>query len=155
MRNFRDIPNPIRSQRGDTIVEVMIAVVVIGVVLIGAFTLTNRSTRQMRDSEEHTQANQLLQGQVERLRSVASQMRYTDFPASNYFCFDEDGALTALASATSYGCLQGNFYKFSIERKQPQPAAGNNATFTLAVRWDSVTGNKAFESITYKVGLLP
>ncbi len=143
-----------RRQRGDTIIEVMIAVMVIGSVLVSAFTLTNRSTRIMRDAEEHAQANQLLQGQVERLRSVASQMQAGDFPVSNFFCFDDVGNLQALANSSTYGCLAGTYFTFSIEKLATHP--GDLTTkFALDVQWDSVTGNKAAESITYKIALQP
>jgi Tfp pilus assembly protein PilV len=143
-----------RRQRGDTIVEVMIAVAVVGAVLVSAFTLTNRSTRIMRDAEEHAQANQLLQGQVERLRSVASQMKSADFPVSNFFCFDEVGTLQPLANSSTFGCLTGTYYSFSIEKLASNP--GDLTTkFALDVQWDSITGNKAAESITYKIALRP
>lgn len=152
MRRLLSARQPLLNQRGDTIVEVMVAVLVIGAVLVGAFALTNRSTRGVRDSEEHAQALQLLQGQVERLRSTASTTEYDDFPPSGRFCFNTDGDIESLSSG-DYGCQSGDFYTFAIERGS-RPSAGATTTFTLQTKWDSVTGNTATERIVYKVNLL-
>lgn len=140
-----------RNQRGDTIVEVIIAIAVISSVLAGAFYLTNHSTRAVRDAEEHAQALQLLQGQVEQLRAQAPDNRWTDLPA--HFCFSSSGAITPLASSTTYGCKAGTYYNFVIDRPAAAPPAGQNALFKVKVQWDSILDAKGNESLLYKIPL--
>ena len=61
-----------KFQTGDTIVEVIIAIAVIATVLTGAFIVSSRSLTAVRDSQEHSEVLQQLQGQVELLRSAAN-----------------------------------------------------------------------------------
>ena len=139
------------GQNGDTIVEVMIAVVIIGSVLAGAFTLTNRNTRSIRDAEEHSQALQLLQGQLEQLRASASTNAYNDYSAN--FCFDDDGSMLTLG-AGAFGCQAADsLYTFSIAKAAN---GGTNPTqFTLKTQWDGIMGVTAQERLLYKVQLAP
>lgn len=143
-----------RNQRGDTIVEVVIAIAVISSVLTGAFYLTNHSTRAVRDAQEHAQALQLLQGQVEQLRAQAPDNTWSALPAN--FCFDNaTGAIKSLASSTTYGCNAADYYNFVIERPPTPPANGENALFKVKVQWDSILSKKGNETLLYKVPLKP
>lgn len=140
-----------QRQRGDTIVEVMIAIAVISSVLAGAFYMTNHSTRAVRDSEEHAQALQLLQGQLEQLRAAAPTTTWGNLP--RYFCFTSTNVIKSLASATTYDCPASNYYSFVIIKPTAAPAAGETGLFTLKVQWDSVLSKKGNESLVYKVAL--
>jgi prepilin-type N-terminal cleavage/methylation domain-containing protein len=139
------------GQNGDTIVEVMIAVVIIGTVLAGAFTLTNRNTRSIRDAEEHSQALQMLQGQLEQLRASSSTNAYNDYGSN--FCFDEDGNIQNLGSG-AFGCqVTDSLYKFSIVKAAD---GGTSPTlFTLTTQWDGILATTAQERLVYKVQLAP
>lgn len=57
-------------QRGDTIVEVLLATVVISIVIAGAYTLTNRATRANQEAIERTTATNLVREQVEFIRGL-------------------------------------------------------------------------------------
>jgi|SRR5665647_870839 len=140
-------------ERGDTIVEVMVAIMVISSVLVSGFVLTNKTTRGVRDSEEHAQAAQLLQGQLERLRGVAPSTSYAVLPA--YFCFKYDGSLTTLTGPTDYGCNMSTFYSFVVAKGASPSLPGDTTKFVLKAQWDGVTGNKAGETYVYKVTLAP
>jgi prepilin-type N-terminal cleavage/methylation domain-containing protein len=59
------------SSRGDTIVEVLIAIAIVSSVLAGAFTVSQKSTLAVRDSQERGEVLQILQGQVEQVRALA------------------------------------------------------------------------------------
>jgi type II secretory pathway pseudopilin PulG len=148
------------DQRGDTVVEVLIAIAVISSVLVGAFIVTNRSTRTVRDSEEHSQALQLLQSQVEQLRAYAQSTTYGTMSTTPNFCFKQDGSgPIGVASGTTYGCSptspNGAQYGFVITLPTVAPAPNETGTFTLKVQWDSVLGNKGNESLVYKIATLP
>lgn len=59
-----------RSNRGDTLVEVLLATVVLSIVLAGAYNLSARATRLNQQAFERTQVSNLLQGQSELLRAA-------------------------------------------------------------------------------------
>lgn len=58
------------NQRGDTLVEVLLATVVISVVIAGAYTLTNRATRLNQLSFERTTAVNQMREQIEYIRGM-------------------------------------------------------------------------------------
>ena len=60
---------------GDTIVEVMLALAILGLVLGGAYIVTNQSTLNERRAQERNIALQLAQGQIESMKQFASGNR--------------------------------------------------------------------------------
>ena len=128
-----------KSQTGDTIVEVMIAIVVISTVLAGAFLVSRTSLKNVRDSEEHSQALKLVQGQVERLRNAAAQVAdASSFPAS--FCI-----APAVVTSTDPSCTSG-LYKLSIKNID-----ATNNTYQATARWDSISGGTGQVQLSYRV----
>lgn len=63
------LKNRALHQKGDTIVEVLIAVVVVSVVLVGAYTISNASLRQIRMAQERGEAQKLAVGELEKITS--------------------------------------------------------------------------------------
>jgi len=59
------------NQRGDTIVEVLIAITVVSMILGGAYTTTNRSLQASRSAQEQGVATKLVEGQLEQLKALA------------------------------------------------------------------------------------
>jgi len=59
------------NQRGDTLVEVMIAVAVLSAILASSYTLSSYAARLGRSSKEHTQAVAYAQQQAEIIQSYA------------------------------------------------------------------------------------
>ena len=57
-------------QRGDTIVEVLIAIAVISLILGGAYVTTNKSLMATRGAQERGNALKLAESQLEELKSV-------------------------------------------------------------------------------------
>lgn len=66
----RDINNSETSQRGDTLVEVAIAMAVLGLVLAATMTIINRSLLSVMNAVERTSARGEVNSQVEMLRYV-------------------------------------------------------------------------------------
>lgn len=144
-------------QGGDTIVEVVIAIAVIATVLTGAFVVTNRSLMAVRDSEEHSEALQLLQGQVELLRSVASQTSNNQLSSVTLntlpFCFSSDGVYQTVVTQGPDPCSTGNipYYLSIIESAAPQPTGPPTKTFLATVRWAALGGGTDQVQLAYKV----
>jgi type II secretory pathway pseudopilin PulG len=66
------VPNMInpKNSRGDTIVEVMICIAIIGAVMGGAFSIVNRSTQRIREAQERSEAVARASDQAERLKAL-------------------------------------------------------------------------------------
>lgn len=151
MKMLVSLPRLVREQTGDTIVEVVIAMAVVSTMLTGAFVVTSNSMKGVRDSEEHAHALQLLQGQVELLRSAASQSG--DVPTSGLsssFCFDAGGGLVR-----DPNCTTDAIYHLSISSPTDVAAANVTTTFNLTASWPSVNGGNDQVLLSYKVVVTP
>ncbi len=77
------------NQRGDTIVEVLIAIAVVSLVLAGAFGVSQKSSIATRDSQEHSEAQKLVESQLESLRAWAAAGTGTNvFTIGSDFCIN-------------------------------------------------------------------
>lgn len=133
-------------ERGDTIVEVLIAVAVISMILGGAFVVTNRNFLNTRDAQERGNALKLVEGQVEQLKGLVATDSDLIFGASvpSPFCIVPGNNVTppsvtdagnAACHVNSAGVPTGvePTYNLSIVR------TGN--TFTVMNQWTHVRGD--------------
>jgi type II secretory pathway pseudopilin PulG len=144
------------NQVGDTIIEVMVVLAVLGLALGVSYATANRSLLAARGAQENSEATQLVQSQVEYLRAYArvasSDTAHYIFTPNNIFCFDTSGNIVAGFTGTntdtppanypsSGACLQGTRYYLSIKYGG---AAGSPAdptdTFTVRAVWADVQG---------------
>lgn len=88
------------NQTGDTIIEVLIAIGVIGVVLVAGFVLTNFSLTSERNSQERNIALNILQSQIEQLRRLSAPVAQ---PLAQNFCI-----ISTAGSATPVALYPGN-----------------------------------------------
>jgi prepilin-type N-terminal cleavage/methylation domain-containing protein len=149
-------------QRGDTIVEVLISMLIISIVLAGAYVTVHKSTIGVRNSQEHSEALKLAQSQVEQVRHDASKKAAAQVfgnAADLPFCIANETIKTA---ATATQCKQDAagqptstepIYSVSNSRTSCGPALPPNCyQFTTTVNWASVTGNGlANEQIVYRL----
>ncbi|HUB93961.1 MAG TPA: hypothetical protein VMB52_05665 [Verrucomicrobiae bacterium] len=59
----------LRDQKGDTIIEVLISIAIASLVLVSSYVLTTRNVDTIQATQEHSEALQLAQGQIEFLRN--------------------------------------------------------------------------------------
>jgi prepilin-type N-terminal cleavage/methylation domain-containing protein len=71
---------PRKSQRGDTLVEVLMAIVVLSIVIVGAITVMSRGLKASQLSVERTQVRFQINAQTELLRYLRDS--YSRDPAS-------------------------------------------------------------------------
>lgn len=126
-----------RNQKGDTIVEVLIAIAIVSLVLTSAYMLTRRSTTAMQNAQEQTQAQKLVERQIELLRAASAS---TVSAAGASFCFTgSDPSSTALSSTLQCsfnssgeggGSGGGAQYKIAITK------TGNE--YGVTARWDKL-----------------
>ncbi len=141
----------IRSQRGDTIMEVMIAVAVLSFILTASFVVSNKSSQATRQSVERSEAFKHSETKLEQLKTFISQSATPALPADGTsFCIKNDGTPTPaiVGDAKNFAtydsnpalsdCKQDNRYYSYVQR------TGN--TFTVYTRWEAATGNGIDES---------
>jgi Tfp pilus assembly protein PilV len=127
------------NQTGDTIVEVLIAIVVASAVLVGAYAAASRSSQSVRIAQERAVGAKYAMATVERLH--ADPLSYSVGPAS--FC-----GKTALPETAIRNCSPDSLpgeepsYYTLVSRSGSDPA-----TYTVTTEWDSLKGG--VETVVY------
>lgn len=149
------------KQRGDTIIEVMIAMSILGMVLATAFTIANRSYALGLAARERGEALQIAESQLE-LMQIASNTEGTDIfdydPTNPLFCIDDTtnpisrigftgtpGEISGnIDPITTYapGCQLGTSDRFKVSIEQD---SADTNTYSIRVRWESVLGGNIEE----------
>jgi Tfp pilus assembly protein PilV len=127
------------SQKGDTIVEVLIAMTVLATVIAGAYAISNKSMISAQQAQERTQATKLAEGQVDRLKYIAGLTNQTQFEqlilsATPNKCIDSNNVVKGKNTSQ---CKDSNnlfnFYISSYDFAQKQ--------FTIKVNWYAFHSN--------------
>lgn len=135
-------------EAGDTIVEVLICVALVGSALAGSYAIASRNLNATHGSQEHAEALKNVQTQIERLKAaVANNSTPTAniYQTTHAFCFDSTAANTqhqflpgALTSPNLTGyqpaCISG-FYHVSILY-----SGSTDYKFTIQTRWFAAGG---------------
>lgn len=136
-----------RWQSGDTIVEVLISIIVIATILTGAFVVSRQSTRNLRASEEHSEALNLLQGQIEKIRNAATVVGVLPLDGSA-FCMSGSRAVAASSAA----CTLQEPYQIHLSAKQiaGDPNTGEAVTFQATASWPGLDNETNQVQLVYK-----
>jgi Tfp pilus assembly protein PilV len=111
------------EQTGDTIVEVLVAMAVLMMVLVGAYVTASRSLHSERDAQEHTEALTIAQEQVEDLHADYQQLNANlCFNPANptestdgYYCYENSsGQFDTSRLQTTSGLLPASAYWYEI-----------------------------------------
>lgn len=141
-----------KRQRGDTLVEVLICVMIVSLILGGAYVTTHRSSQGIRNSQEHSEALKLVQSQLEQLRENAGRNDTSVFTTQPPFCMLDGNNIDAALPA----CRQGSngleaeaepAYSLTINRTP----VGTGALFSVKAEWASITGGMTQETIFYRL----
>lgn len=140
------------NQKGDTIVEVMIVLAILGLALSIAYTTANRSLANARQAQESSEATTILQSQVEGLRILASTD--TTLLDGNSFCVNTNTSpVSKEPDITQPACRGPNSeYNLTVSIKycKTTPVADidcnsfdlrQDGTFLLKASWDNVRGD--------------
>jgi len=148
------------NQHGDTIVEVMIAMAVLGLVLVVSYATANHNTLSLQDAQERSVALKLAESQIEAMKAFNSSSSANSgqlFSQTDPFCMI---GTTITANDPSKVAGQ-NDCMFDINSQRAgtgaEPAfnvrvtsaaipvsggtSGLGKQFTVTVNWDSVLGN--------------
>lgn len=150
------------SQRGDTIVEVLICLAVFGAMLTAAYALTNRNQAISQSSQERSQAVKVADSQLELLRA------YTDdnkLPTYQWFCMNSDAAPVEVSSNpqnSPVGSLpetcrfnsSQNAGRYSYVIYSPDQAVelgGNGSAYAVQVKWEGMIAQDEAVTIFYSI----
>jgi prepilin-type N-terminal cleavage/methylation domain-containing protein len=142
-------------QSGDTIVEVLIAITIVSVILGGAYVTSNDSLDATQDAQEHADALQLTQAQVELLRTKATSGNAI-FTTATPFCIGDDGTVKSTAPACtvdSSGAVSGvsaeNIYLTQITNRSGSGAGPY--TFTAQTTWPGLQNKTDQVQLIYRI----
>lgn len=155
--------NLLNNSRGDTIIEVMIAMAVASAVLGSSYTITNRSLANSQQAQEHSAALKLAQSQIEQIRAFA-QTRPSSHPMFDAFahCIAysgvQKGQVVDLTQVSVSSPANDDSSKYIAECKDIGDVNFRTAftydntrsTFTVYVSWDGITGQQDQVSAVYK-----
>ena len=145
-----------KKQRGDTIIEVLLAMSVIGVVLGSAFGIANRSLATGRAAQERTDALKIAETQLELLKTYYPLNPSIEARAAP-FCIDETQPVAAVVVDDSAAACQNingsgstGIYSVSIV-----PPAGALSPYEVTVTWERINTSSSdlgTLSLFYRVG---
>lgn len=146
----------ITSQRGDTIVEVLVALAVLGLIVGAASALAGRSTKSLQDTQEKAVALRLAQGQLEYIKTYTVTHPDDVQVGMSGFCMKQNDALPdkPLIKAGGGDCVGtvgdgGADYTKSITLQPTADGAGIDATAT--VKWDTQNVKDTDVKLTYRL----
>jgi Tfp pilus assembly protein PilV len=152
----------IKNIVGDTIVEVLIAIVILSLILTGAYVSSNDSLLNIRDAQERVQALGVAQGQVETLRAQATTLFAAGANVAYLgnsgiaptFCFNSTNTFQDYTSSPTSCEFSTIPYQVQIQGLGTTPGALTN-TFKVTVTWSSVSPNVPKDELTiyYRVGI--
>ncbi len=153
------------TNRGDTIIEVLIAILIISVLLGTAYSTVSHSANNARQSQERSVAIGLMESQTERLKTLASTPGNTVFKYVNWSCVNNSNQIKEATdpahlrpnSAVNPPYLDPNQddfseytnvctdsahgipYYLSIQRED----SGSTHNFIVRVRWERAGGGNS------------
>ncbi len=141
-----------KIRRGDTIIEVLISMAILGLILSAAYATSSLNLRTSQFTQERTAALKLAEEQIELMRSLTSVDEQGVLHGRNGgFCILSASAGSPAArfpDDTNASCLRDNRYMISVNRNQ------NNSInyFAVLVSWIPPAGtnnNRAEVRLNY------
>lgn len=144
-----------KSQRGDTLVEVLMAVVIISVIIVGAITMMTRGLAAAQIALEHSQVRMAINSQIEMLRfardSYVSDANDPDaLQWSSIISGSNANAITYDSSCTVSGSKQG-FYM----TKNSNQVLRNDYTASTPEKAATAGSGLWVEAVTSQTGVKP
>ena len=157
-----------RNQRGDTLVEVLISIAVIGMVIGASYATATRAQRTGRYAQEQTEALKVAEAQIEKLKHIAT-IDPTTVPApadifstiNTEFCITDTFAKVNKGStgpsgydANCKGLGSGKLYDVVV-KYEVNPPDGGHDLFTVTVSWERVgSAIRGNQQIAYRLHAL-
>lgn len=139
----------LNNQRGDTIIEVMIVLTILGFAIGISMATSNRSLQNSRQAQEHSESTRIVQAQAEGLRVLAPTNPAgpdKNIFISTPFCISYNAGNYTVVSAGDAACSTGTTgYNTSIQYCRGSSLAlcnglSSTSTFLIQVTWDNIQG---------------
>lgn len=147
------------SQVGDTIIEVMLAIAIVGMVLGASYSTATRALRTGRFAQEQTEALKLAESQIEKIKYIAGldisktppDLFDTSTPDKKIFCIDDsvpfNKVLTTVDTPAASCKNISGLYTVRIEYGGPP-----EDTFLVTVNWErQATSQLGVVQVAYKL----
>lgn len=137
-----------KNSRGDTIIEVMIVLAVLGFAISIAYATANRSLLNARQAQENSEASRYVQSQIEGLISLAPSGT-TIYSQTSGFCIPDAKSPTikiaAPLSPCTFGTIPYTVLIYNCDRSgsslcSAPNVASNSDSFVVQASWDDVIG---------------
>ncbi len=147
-------------QVGDTIIEVLLAMAVIGIVLASAFGLANQAVRTGRDAHERGEALKLAESQLELLKSYAKSGS-SNVATHGFlnFCVNMNSPAVGFEIVDASACTDltpsgnsGGLYAVDITKN-----GASAISYTINITWDQINSKAADTgkvTLYYRTGVL-
>ena len=147
---------------GDTIIEVLLSMSIIGLVLGSAFGIANRSVNVGQDAQERSEALKIAESQLEQFKSTYPKDSTIRARSDvQPFCFESSALSPVKDASDAKSCLKQNgsggtgLYDIAII---PPSGASPTASYEVRITWDRLGANQLSDknklSLYYKVGAL-
>jgi type II secretory pathway pseudopilin PulG len=161
------------TQRGETIVEVLIAIAVMSAALGGAFAISTRSQRTVQSNQERYQATLIANQQADLIKlaqayegKVTKINSFGNSDGSKVFCMSDTGDVGNLTDTGTTSppldaeCLVpfGNpaafDYRVRVQPIQSDIGVGKPVdTFIITVDWDSISSKSGTDTVRLIYGI--
>lgn len=150
-----------RGEHGDTLIEVVFAITIMGSVLISSAALSSLAYRSGISARERTQAANIAQGQAEALRNLRDTARESCIPSgcsgwnqfrlliampapdtTSDFCMVKESSGSWVYETNPSLCKQGRF-SVLIKGVQPDPTDQDLIDFDITVSWDDFAAGES------------
>lgn len=151
------------GQKGDTIIEVMMSMAILGLVLGLSYSTASRSLRTAQEAQERAEATRIVESQIEFIRANAvSGSSPSVFNNNKFFCMNTAGAKIDFTnpippidsddlSVYPSDCKKGNLYHFGVDRYSGVGGSSGPHEYRITVRWESLNGGKNEVLMRYKM----
>jgi type II secretory pathway pseudopilin PulG len=119
------------KENGDTIIEVMIVLAVLGLAIAIAYATANRSLLNARQAQESSQATALAQSQIEALRTLTADTSATGIFQPGPYCISSTYTVVTGSSCKQFGTIP---YAIDIT------FVSATNTFTVKTTWPDIRG---------------
>jgi alpha-tubulin suppressor-like RCC1 family protein len=144
-KHFRNIR---RAPSGDTIVEVLIAVAIVSMILVGASTSSSHSAAALRTSQEHGEAETIGNSQIEQI------VAHNGLDGAGSQCYDSTGHPAKnevdhgcdFSTQNASGCSQnseGYCYNVLVSQQTTILGLFTATTYKVTITWDKLGGNNS------------
>lgn len=132
----------LKSQRGDTIVEVLMCLAVLGVAGGGAFLSTNQNIKITQASQERLAAVKLAESQVELLR-IAVRENTSLYNPGGSFCLPLSSPCTMSADGNAAAAGVQPRYNVGINKVSDinSTPGVTGVRYQISVVWESIRGS--------------